>query len=319
MRPNAASAAAVPMDAELQQLASAGRARKLAPLPAITPDEARERIVAGNRLCAAGPEIDSVEDVAVQVKDGEINVRVYRHGNPLATLVYFHGGGWITGDLGYSDELLRFLARDTGLTVVSVDYRLAPEHPYPTPLEDAYTALLWAADTVAGKDGHLVIGGDSAGGNLAAACAIRARNEDGPALALQVLLYPVLDHDFTQLSYDLCATSFPLGRADLEHCWDQYLAEVGARNSSLASPAREGDLVGLPEALVVVAGHDPLHDEGAAYAARLHEAGIAVRLEEYPELCHGFLRFTGAAAACRTARDQVTASIGDAVRRVAAE
>ena len=306
------------MDRQLEQLSAAARLRGLPPLPAISPDEARERIVAGNRLCADGPEVASVEEVVIPVRDGTIDVRVYRHcESPLGTLVYLHGGGWITGELGYADELLRFLARRTGLTVVSVDYRLAPEVPYPGPLDDAYAALLWAADTVADGDGLVLVGGDSAGGNLAAACAVRARDEHGPQVDLQVLLYPVLDHDFSHESYRTCANSFPLGRSDLEYCWDQYLPDTGERNSPLASPGRSADLSGLPEALIVIAGHDPLHDEGASYAQRLQAAGIVAHLHEYPELCHGFLRFTGAAQACRTARDEVVAAVGSAVRRLA--
>lgn len=305
------------MDVELVRLAAAGRARGLAPLPAISPSEARERIVAGNRLCAGGPELNRVEDVEIPVRDGTITVRVYSDASaPGATLVYLHGGGWITGDLGYSDELLRFLVKDgAGLTVVSVDYRLAPEYPFPTPLDDAYTALVWASEHVAGT-GLLAVGGDSAGGNLAAACAVRARDEDGPRLALQVLVYPVLDHDFGTPSYNACASSFPLGRADLEYCFDQYVPEVDRRNSPEVSPGRLPDLRGLPEAVAVVAGHDPLHDEGVEYAARLMAAGAPVALLDYPELCHGFLRFTGAAEACVVARDELTAAVADALRRL---
>lgn len=309
-------AGSVPMDNELVELAAAACARGLAPLPAISPGEARERIIAGNRLCAAGPEIDSVEDLEIPVADDAITVRIYRHGTvELGTLVYFHGGGWVTGGLGYADELLRFLARDTGLKVMSVDYRLAPEHPFPRPLEDAYSALVWASQHLAVND-FLAVGGDSAGGNLAAACAVRARDENGPQLGLQVLLYPVVDHDFTRPSYEACATSFPLGRADLEYCFAQYVPDVPQRNLPTVSPLRVPEKAGLPPALVVVAGHDPLHDEGIAHAAQLEEAGVPVSLLEYPALCHGFLRFTGAAEACRAARDQVTATLGCLVNEI---
>jgi acetyl esterase len=306
------------MDDELVQLAAAGRARGLAPLPAISAAEARARIAAGNRLCAAGPEIDSVEDLRIPAGDDSIELRVYRHGTaPLGTLVYFHGGGWVTGDLEYADELLRFLASDTGLTVVSVDYRLAPEHPFPIPLEDARAALTWTSRHLA-EDGMLIVGGDSAGGNLAAACVHRAQDEHRPRIDLQVLIYPVVDSDFTRPSYDACATSFPLGRADLEYCFSQYVPDVTQRDLPLVAPLRAPELDGLPPALVVVAGHDPLHDEGVAYATRMAEAGPGARLLEFPALCHGFLRFTGASGACATARDVVTTALRDLVEETVA-
>jgi acetyl esterase len=305
------------MHSDLAALAEAVEARGNAPLPAISAAEARERIVAGNALCSAGPELDAVDDLTIPTRDGTVGVRVYRHGSAqLGTLVYLHGGGWITGDLGYADEILRFLARDAALTVVSVDYRLAPEHPFPTPLQDAYAALVWASENVAGG-GALMIGGDSAGGNLAAACSVLAVQEGGPQLDLQVLIYPVLDHDFDRSSYDMCATSFPLGRVDLVYCFDQYVPDAARRDSPLVSPARFEDPASLPPALMVVAGHDPLHDEASAYAVRLEQAMVPVSLLEYPALCHGFLRFTGAARACTTAREELTTAVKDAVTRVA--
>ena len=211
-----------------------------------------------------------------------------------------------------ADEFLRCIAKDTGLTVVSVDYRLAPEQPHPAPLVDAFTALLWASEKFA-SEGILAVGGDSAGGNLAAACAVRAAQERGPQLDLQVLIYPVLDHDFNRPSYETCATAFPLGRADLVYCFDQYVPDEGRRPSPLVSPARLSDPSVLPPALIVVAGHDPLHDEGVAHASRLEEHEVPVTLLDYAELCHGFLRLTGAVEACGTARDEITAQIGQAV------
>lgn len=309
----ALAAASVPMDAELTTLAEAGRARGLAPLPAITVAEARERIVKGNALCASGPQVASVVDLTVPVGGGVIGVRVYSpEARPAATLVYFHGGGWITGELGYPDELCRFLAADAGLRVVSVDYRLAPEHPFPGPLEDAWAAIQWTARTY--DDTPLGIAGDSAGGNLAAVCTHRARDH-GLDLRFQVLVYAVTDSDLERESYVSCATAFPLGRADLAYCFDRYAPDPGQRASAEVSPVRAADLSGLPPALVVVAGHDPLHDEGVAYAARLVDAGVPTELVEHPTLCHGFLRFSGASAAVRSARDDLVAS----VRRLADE
>jgi acetyl esterase len=299
-----------PLEPGLAALATAGRERGLPPLPAITPVAARERIVAGNRLCAAGPDLPSVEDVAIPVAGGQITLRIYRpKTEDGGALLYVHGGGWITGELGYADELCRFLARGAGATVVSVDYRLAPEHQFPVPLEDVWAALLWTAEHVAG-DGPLGIVGDSAGGNLASACTLRARDRGGPGLAYQALLYPVVDSDLDRPSYVSCREAFPLGRADLVHCFDLYAPDAKARASAEVSTIRAASLAGLPPAVVVTAGHDPLHDEGRAYADRLTEAGVSVTLIEHPTLCHGFLRFTGASTASAAARDSLVSVIG---------
>jgi acetyl esterase len=308
-----ASAGSVSLEPELAALAAAGRARGLDSLPEISAAVARERIEAGNRLCAAGPELASVEDVQIPVAGGKISLRLYRSGpHGGRTLLYVHGGGWITGDLGYADELCRFLARDIGSTVVSVDYRLAPEHAFPIPLEDVWTALLWTADHVAG-DGLLGIIGDSAGGNLAAACTLRARDREGPRLDFQVLIYPVLDCDFERPSYLSCRTAFPLGRADLEYCFDVYAHDHATRATPEVSPLRATSLADLPAAVVVVAGNDPLHDEGLAYADRLAEVGVPVSVVDHPALCHGFLRFTGASQAALRARDALVAQVAEAI------
>jgi acetyl esterase len=227
----------------------------------------RRHVAAGNALCAAGPDVET-EDVSL----GGVRTRVY-HGAPGRTLVWCHGGGWVTGDLEYSDELCRFLARDAKCTVVSVDYRLAPEHPFPAALDDARAVL-------ASLDGPLAVGGDSAGANLAAVCAREYR------VAFQVLVYPVTDHDFTRPSY---LRDTPLGAEAVRWFWDLYVPDVSMRDRSDVSPLR-GDLAGLPPAHIVVAGNDPLHDEGVAYADSLRVAGVPVTVTDYPSLVHGFLR-----------------------------
>ncbi|MEW2354436.1 alpha/beta hydrolase [Spirillospora sp. NPDC029432] len=290
------------MDPVLAAMAEKAAASGLAPLHTITPDEARERVRAGNAACSGGPAVHSVEDAAVPVDGAEIGARIYRPepGSARGTLVYFHGGGWVTGDLDYSDELCRHLAHDARCTVVSVDYRLAPEHPFPTPFDDARRALAWAAGHVAGG-GPLGVGGDSAGGNLAAACALDARDRGGPPLAFQLLVYPVTDHDFTRGSYAGQADGFPIGAAAMRWFWDRYVPDPAARDDPRAAPLRAADLAGLPPAHVVVAGHDPLHDEGVAYAERLRAAGVPATLRDHADLVHGFFRLTGAVPAARSA------------------
>lgn len=271
-------------------------------------DQVRERIVVGDRLCSAGPDV-AVRDLARGEEGAPVPMRLY--GAPdQPTLVYAHGGGWVTGGLSYADEFCRFLAADADLHVISVDYRLAPEHPFPAPLEDLAAAWRWASERYAGP---LAIGGDSAGGNLAAALALRLRASTRPP-AFLLLLYPVVDLPDANKSYATAGSAFPIGAADMRWFFDHYVptSARAAAGSDLA-PLRAATFDGLPASHVVVAGHDPLHDEGVAYAAALERAGTAVTLVDHPELCHGFLRFTGASAAARRARDEVVA----AVRRLA--
>lgn len=304
------------LDPELASLAAAAAASGDAPIYELTPEEARRRVREGNKACAGGPALHAVEDVVLPVPDGEIAGRVYR---PAAaptgrTLVYFHGGGWVTGDLDYSDELCRFIAAECACTVVSVAYRLAPEHPYPRPFEDAYGALDRVAGTIA-EGGLLAVGGDSAGGNLAAACALRARDAGGPRLACQLLIYPVLDHDFTRPSYRVHADAFPIGVKAMEWFWDQYVPDRAARGASTVSPLRAADLSGLPPAYLVVAGFDPLRDEGLAYAERLRRAGGEATVADHPALAHGFFRFTSLVPAARRAVHELTAGLADLFAR----
>ena len=272
------------------------------PLHLISPAEARRRVVAGNALCAAGPPLPTVEDVSL----AGIGARIYHpRPDPGRTLVWFHGGGWVTGDLDYSDEVCRFLARDADCTVVSVDYRLAPEHPFPAALDDARTALTRVAKKASGP---LAVGGDSAGGNLAAACALHARG-GGPPLAFQILVYPVLDHEFTRPSYVRMANDFPMGAEAMRWFWNHYVPDETRRGRPDVSPLRAVDLSRLPPAHVVVAGHDPLHDEGIAFAESLRATGVPVTVADYPSLVHGFFRLTGAVPAARAALSELTGAV----------
>lgn len=300
----------VPLDPDVARLAASVAAGQPTPLSQVTPAELRERITAGHTWCSAGPELWSVDDTDIALPDARIGVRIYRpRPDPTGrTLVYLHGGGWVTGDLDFADEACRFLARDASCTVVSVEYRLAPEHPYPVPLEDAWHALCWAADAVAGDD-VLGVAGDSAGGNLAAACALRARESGGPPLACQILIYPVLDCDFDRGSYQHRADAFPIGREAMRWFFDQYTPDAAHRDDPMVSPLRHPDLRGLPPTHVVVAGHDPLHDEGIAYAHRLAEAGVTTSVQAHAALPHGFLRYTGAVPAAQRALAELVGNV----------
>jgi len=238
--------------------------------------------------------------------DGEIPVRLYLPDDmrPAPVLVFFFGGGWVLGSLAAVDPVCRRLANAIPCAVVSVAYRRAPESPFPAALEDCYAVTSWIAEHGAelGLDrDRLAVGGASAGGNLAAAVALLARERGGPALAFQLLVYPPLDHraDTPSLQEPLDPLFF--GREDLAWCWSHYLAEPADGDNPLASPLRAQDLCGLPSALVITAELDPLRDQGERYAARLSEAGVPSELVRFDAAVHGFFskadRFDAAAEA----------------------
>lgn len=276
------------------------------PMVNLAPGAVRERVVAGNRLCGDGPDVH-VRDRARGEDGAPVALRTYQPATAShCTLVYAHGGGWVTGDLDYADEFCRYLAAEAGVRVVSVDYRLAPEYPYPAALEDLAAAWAWVADRY---DGSLALGGDSAGGNLAAVLAHRSRAaEHHPSFVL--LLYPVLGLPDETPSYRSNATAFPTGAAEMRWFFDHYATRDVLRAAPIdLVPLRAVDLAGVAPTHLVLAEHDPLHDEGAAYAARLDGAGVPVTVSAHPDLCHGFLRFTGASAAARSARSAAVAAV----------
>jgi acetyl esterase len=205
-----------------------------------------------------------------------------------------HGGGWVICDLDTHDAMCRMLCLASSFRVIGIDYRRAPEHPFPGPLEDAWDALEWVAEHH--DDGPLVLGGDSAGGNLAAVCTHRARDRSAPAIALQVLVYPVTDHDFTTASYRAHGSGRDtfLTSEEMVWFWDQYAPRGTSRDDPEMSPLRATSLSGLPPAIVVTAEYDPLRDEGVAYATRLHEAGNDVTHHHYDDMVHAFFSFVNA-------------------------
>jgi acetyl esterase len=231
-------------------------------------------------------------------------------------LVFYHGGGWVIGDLYTHDGICRSIVNAAGCAVASVDYRLAPEFKYPVPVEDSYAGLLWvvANATRLGLDSaRIAVGGDSAGGNLAAVMALLARDRRGPRLLLQILVYPVTNYDFGTASYRENGTGFVLTTDDMRWFWRHYLSREEQGREMTASPIRAKSLADLPPALVITAGCDPLRDEGDAYAARLRDAGVAVTLTPYPGMFHGFLRMTRILDQSRVLLDEIAGALKKAL------
>ncbi len=242
--------------------------------------------------------VPRLDEPIAAVEDREIGrapVRIYtpRGSGPFPALVFFHGGGWVVGDLDTHDQVCRSIASRAGAVVAAVHYRRSPETPFPGALEDGAAALRWTAEharELRANPSRLAVGGDSAGGNLAAVLALEARAGKLPPLALQVLVYPVTDASWDTPTYREYATGYGLTRANMVWFWEVYLGKHGLADDPRVSPLRAPDLRGLAPALVLTAEFDVLRDEGERYAARLHEAGVPVRCIRYRGLTHGFLR-----------------------------
>jgi 4-hydroxyacetophenone monooxygenase len=307
------------LDAATTELLAQFSASGTPPLEQMTLAEARSLGGLLRPMFGVGPAMHDVTDDEVTSGDGgSFRVRTYRPlARTTAVVVYFHGGGWTVGSVAESDVLMRRLAERTASTVVAVDYRLAPEHPFPAAVVDADAAVRWAASRLrdlAGGDVPLVVAGDSAGGNLATVVARRARDaEDGPDIALQVLVYPVTDCDLTTPSYLDPANQLMLTAASMRWFWNHYLPDPELRANPDASPLRAADLAGLPPAIVVSAEHDPLRDEGEAYARRLAEAGVAVTHRRFDGQMHGFftmVNLPGSVDALEFVADAMAARLG---------
>jgi acetyl esterase len=262
------------------------------PIEVSTPDEVRALSAELCEQFGPGPEMARVEDHRIPVDGGKIEARVLvAERAARGVLIYYHGGGWVIGgDIEEFDVLGRKLAAATGCAVVLVNYRLAPEHRYPTAVDDAYAALEWVAARVtdiAGAAVPIIVAGDSAGGNLAAIVAQRSRDRGGPPIAFQALVYPVTDADFDNASYRADENQLMLTRGSMLWFWDHYLPDVSRRTEPDASPLRAADCSGLPPAVVVLAEYDVLRDEGQAYADRLREAGVPVDVHVLPGQMHG--------------------------------
>ncbi len=283
----------------------------------VTPEELREAMV------MPPPEhptpVARVEARDIAGPAGSIATRIFfpesatQGATPV--LVFFHGGGWVVGDVTSHDEICRRLCAGAGCIVISVDYRLAPETPFPGGLEDCYAVTRWAADHAAelgGDPARLAVGGDSAGGNLAAAVCLLARERRAPAIGHQLLIYPVTDSDFERPSYRDNADGYLLTRGMMQWFWQQYLADPAQASDPLAAPLH-GELSGLPGATVITAGFDPLRDEGQAFAEKLAAADVAVEHREFKGMIHGFVSMDAGLTQTAVAVDYLCQRLKDAL------
>lgn len=243
--------------------------------------------------------IGGVSDRTIPGPDGDIPIRIYlpESEEPFPVTMFFHGGGFVSGGLDSHDQLCRELASTVGTAVVAVDYRLAPEHPFPAAVEDAYAATEWVAEnagTFGGDTDHLAVAGDSAGGTLAAAVAHMARDRNGPKLAYQLLLYPSVSPDPDWDSIEENGEGYFITSEDLEWFDELYFEDDDDRRDAYGSPLLADDFEGLPPATVVTGGFDPLRDEGVAYVEQLEEAGVNVTHRHYDDAIHAFVQLAPA-------------------------
>jgi acetyl esterase len=304
-----------PMDPEVRQMLDEIQASGAPPIAKSTPELVRARIARMRAVLPAGPEVAAAEDLELPGRDGPIAARRYRAAleDPPGVVLYFHGGGWVLGDIEQSDAVCRALAVASGCDVVSVGYRLAPEHRFPAAVHDADDALAWLLD-IGAPASKIVLLGDSAGGNLAAVAALHARDRGvEKRIVLQVLVYPVTDHAMDTRSYAENVEGLLLNGPDMRWFWDHYAPDVQQRRSPDASPLLAPDLSGLPPAFLVVTEFDPLRDEGLAYARALVEAGVEVTIDDYDGMVHGFFPLVGVLAAAGRAVETIGATIAAAV------
>jgi acetyl esterase len=303
----------VPLDPQLQAMRDQRERDNVPPLYAMSLTEARAADLASIRASGGEPEpVHEVANLTIPGPGGELPLRLYRPASgPLPALLYFFGGGWVLGTIDTADGVSRSLANSSGALVAVVGYRLAPEHPFPAAIDDCHATVRWVAEHAAeiGADpARLAVGGDSAGGNLAAAVALRAR-AGGPALAGQILVYPNTDQLADDESTRAADDPFLFNRHSVAWYRQHYLADPADAANPLASPLRAESLAGLPPALVITAEYDPLRDQGEAYARRLADAGVPVELSRYPGMAHGFFTMAGTVDASRAAIGQAASRL----------
>ncbi len=312
------------LDPEVELMLELGRKAGRPPFEALTPEQARAAYAASwDVLQPPAEEVASVQEIDVPGNAGSVRLRVYRGsatraGEPLPCMVFLHGGGWVIGNLDSHDRICRRLANLAGICVVAVDYRLAPENRFPAALDDAAAALQWVSENARTLEiipHRIGIGGDSAGGNLAAVLALMGRDGSAPATMFQALLYPAVDLTAGSASYQRVTSGVPLTAATMHYFIDHYTPNANDRLDWRTSPLKAPSLAGTPPALVMTVAHDPLCDEGIAYARRLEAEGVRVTSLHLGDHMHGMLMHGKLVQASNVTLDFIGACIGNALHR----
>jgi len=304
----------MPLDPQVKAILDEDAERGLPPYNELDPVAARKQML--DLSPPVDPQLAAgrIEERLIPGPQSNIPLRLYYpHGDPpYALLVYYHGGGWVIGNLETHDALCQALAKTSECLVVAVDYRLAPEHPYPAAVEDAYAATCWAADNAVSLQAdprHLAVIGDSAGGTLATVVSMMARDKGGPEISLQVLIYPITDYNFDTPSYLNNERGYMLSRDMMQWFWNNYLEDAAVVGHPYVSPLQAQNLDSLPQAIVLTAEYDPLCDEGQAYACKLQACGINTTHSHYEGMIHGFFRMTARLDQAKRALEEVSGKI----------
>jgi len=307
----------VPLDPQVQIILQQETERGLPPYNELSPLEARQQMLSLSPPVDPELSVRKVDDLRISGPLNEIPIRLYypEGTSPYPVIVYFHGGGWVIGNLETHNAICHALAKTSGCLVAAVDYRLAPEHRYPAAIEDAYAATSWIcknADRIQADPLRMAVMGESAGGALATVVSMMARDQDDRRIALQVLVYPVTDNNFNTSSYLNYGEGYSLTRDLMIWFWNHYLGNKENAGQPYASPLRAENLSNLPDALILTAEYDPLCDEGESYAKKLQESGVNVTLTRYDGMIHGFFRMTSKLDKAKGALTQVT----DEIKRI---
>jgi acetyl esterase len=283
----------MPLDPQMRAYLDQMAALNSTPMHNFPPEMVRQGMLLELANASEPEPVAHIENQVIAGPQGEIPIRIYTPtgDGPFPLLVFFHGGGWVIGNLDTHDNVCRNLTNAAGCIVVSVDYHLAPEYKFPAAPEDCFAATQWVvanASQLNGDTSRIAVGGDSAGGNLAAVVALMARDQGGPALVFQLLIYPVTDATGSSPSMIENAEGYGLTREDMIWFTNHYLNNEDEQRNPLASPLLAPDLSGLPPALIISAEYDPLRDEAELYAQRLQDAGVPVKTTRYSGAIHGF-------------------------------
>ncbi|TQC42931.1 alpha/beta hydrolase [Rhodococcus sp. WS4] len=300
----------MPLDTAVQNLLSGLTEQEVRPFEEMSVAEARATVASFVDLQAEPREVAQVIDTCYPGPAGDQNIRVYIPDapGPLPVVAYFHGGGFVTGDLTVTEELCRALANDASAIIAAVSYRLAPEHPYPAATDDTFAALRWIADNAihfGGDPARLAVHSDSAGGNLAAVAALRARDEGGPTLTCQVLTYAVIDPHADTPSREQFGEGYVITSAGLDWFWNHYLQDPQDAENPLAVPSKAASLAGLPPTLILSMEYEVARDEAEAYGKKLADAGVPVEIIRFDGLVHGVYWISGAVPRATEIRSDV--------------